>query len=102
MKLSPATLWRRNEKRRKYLGVMGEVVAFSQVFGGPPQLSKRTPYVVAMVEVENERFMTQLSGVSFEKVEKGMKVKGVLRRMFDVDDDALIVYGVKFVSWKEL
>ena len=96
MKMHPAMLWRRNSERRRYLGIFGKVIGFSVVYQGPLQLEKRTPYVVALIEVGDERVVSQLVDCDPLQVTVGSRVVGVMRKLFDVDADALIVYGVKF------
>jgi uncharacterized OB-fold protein len=101
MKLDPAVVWRNNEWRRRHLGSTGTVVTYSRVIQAPEQLMQRTPYVVALVQVDTEIVPAQLVDCDEEDLTIGMKVKGVLRKMFDVDAEALQVYGVKFAPLRE-
>jgi uncharacterized OB-fold protein len=101
MKFDPAVLWRKNDWRRRHLGSIGQVISYSIVNFGPEQLKQRTPYVVALVSIDDEVVPVQLVECVGEEIRIGMKVKGVLRRMFDVDPDALHVYGVKFAPLRE-
>jgi uncharacterized OB-fold protein len=96
MKIAAARVWRYNQKRREYLGKVGKVIAWSVVRGGPEGMERRTPYVVGIIECEGERLMGQIVDVMPEEMKKGLKVKGVLRRLYDVDLDAVVVYGVKW------
>lgn len=101
MILRPATLWRRNSVRKRYLGHRGVVICFSVVYQAPLQLEKRVPYIVALVRVGKERVMVQLVDCEQSEVYVGMEVVGVMRKLFDVDDAGLHVYGVKFCPIKE-
>jgi uncharacterized OB-fold protein len=96
MKIAAARVWRYNRKRREYLGKVGKVIAWSVVRSGPEGMERRTPYVVGIIECDGERLMGQIVEVIPEEMKKGLKVKGVLRRLYDVDLDAIVVYGVKW------
>lgn len=98
MKMQAPRLWRYNQERRRYLGKVGRIVGWSVVRVGPEGLEKRTPYVVGIVEVMGERVVAQITGVEPEKMVEGMRVIGRLRRLFEVPEDELIVYGVKMVA----
>lgn len=101
MILRPATLWRRNDTRKHYLAQRGVIVCFSVVHQAPPQLEKRVPYVVALVQVGKERFMTQIVDCEQRDLRVGMEVVGVMRKLFDVENAGLHVYGVKFSPIEE-
>jgi uncharacterized OB-fold protein len=96
MKMAAPRVWRYNEKRRQLLGKVGQVVAWTIVRAGPEGMEERTPYVVGIIEVDGQRVMGQVVDVDSVQMRVGMKVEGVLRRLFDVDSDALIMYGVKW------
>lgn len=101
MILRPATLWRRNNERKRYLARKGVIVCFSVVRQAPLQLEKRVPYVVALVEMRKERTIAQVVDCELEDLHIGMKVVGVMRKLFDVDNAGLHVYGVKFSPMME-
>jgi uncharacterized OB-fold protein len=94
MLISAPRVWRYNQQRRKYLGEVGMLVGFSVVRVGPVGLENRTPYVVGLVEVGGEKIMVQIVDIAKPRI--GMKVVGVVRRLFDVDPEAVVVYGIKF------
>lgn len=96
MRIEPARLWRNNHARREGLGEVGEVVSYSVIHQGLTHLNEHTPYVVALVRLTNKTMMSQMVDVVLSEIRIGMKVRGVLRKMFEVDADALHVYGVKF------
>lgn len=101
MKMSPATLWRRNAERKEFLGQKGEVVSFSVIYQAPPQLEKRTPYILALIRINKSQVISQIVDCDAAEVTIGMQVLGVVRKLFDVDDNALHVYGVKFIPIEE-
>lgn len=96
MQISPVRVWRYNERRRRFLGVVGTLVSYSVVRVGPQGMESKTPYIVGLVKIGKERVMIQIVGVNTEDLRTGMRLVGRLRRLFTVDPDAVVVYGVKF------
>jgi uncharacterized OB-fold protein len=96
MKINAPKVWRYNQQRRQYLDKVGKVVGWSVVRNGPEGMEKRTPYVVALIEVGTQRVIGQVVDVDLKTLAVGMKVVGVLRRLFEVDAEAVIVYGIKW------
>jgi hypothetical protein len=93
--ISPVRVWRYNQERRRLLGAFGTLEQFSVVRVGPVGLSNRTPYVIGLVKVGHELVLAQLADV--EDIQIGMRLRGQLRKLFDVNKDGVIVYGIKFV-----
>lgn len=96
MRINPVRVWRYNGLRRKFLGKVGILEEFSVVRVGPTGMENRVPYVVGLVRVGKEKVMAQIVDVDESRVVVGMKMVGRLRRLFDVDPEAVIVYGLKF------
>lgn len=101
MYLNPARLWRYNQMRRQYLGKKGRLLNWTTVRVGPEGLERRTPYVVGLVQVGKEKVMTQIAEIKTQDLHKGIWLVGRLRRLFDVPDEQLVVYGVKFTPERE-
>lgn len=94
---SPAKIWRDAKKRYQYLGKIGRLVSSTLIWQGPVGFEKNTPYWVGIIEFGNgERTTGQIVGTKNGKLEVGMKVKGILRRLMTADDKGVIEYGVKF------
>ena len=92
--------------RRESLGKMeaynlsgkGKVYSFSIVHEAPDNCSKLKPYIIAMVETEEGiKITSQIVNVDIDKVEIGMPVRSVLRRLGSDGSDGVIHYGFKFV-----
>lgn len=96
MQIAAPRVWRYNHKRREYLGKIGKLMGFSVVRVGPIGWKNRTPYVVGVVAVNGEQLTAQIVEVEIEDLKIGMRVEGVVRRLFDVDPEAVVVYGIKF------
>lgn len=98
MKQSPAKLARTTQERYRFLGKVGRVESFSSVSIGPEGLDRRIPYLVAVVDFGKERAILQLADLKTGDVKVGMKVIGVMRRLFEPGEKELIAYGVKCVA----
>lgn len=96
MNIPASRVWRYNGDRKKYLGKEGKIVSYSVVHVAPMGLSGRTPYVVAVIRVGSENIVGQIVDCDTDSVKVGMKVVGVVRRLFDVAKDGVLLYGVKF------
>ncbi len=75
----------------------GEVYSFSNVYHPPEGFGEFAPYTVALVRLEEGPMIAaQLTDVEGEKVEIGMPVEMVTRRLRDDGKRGMIVYGYKF------
>ncbi len=76
----------------------GKILTYTVVRVGPSNFSQETPYVVAIVEVnDGVRFTMQVADIDVNKVEIGQKVKIVFRRIQDEGKSGLHCYGYKAV-----
>lgn len=86
---------RQIKKIPRLIGKKGSVIWYSKVMFAPTKFKNQEPYYVALIELENgEKITAQI--VDCEKIFEGMKVKGVLRKLFSYGQEGLIQYGVKF------
>jgi len=75
----------------------GEVYSFSSVYHPPEGFDEFAPYTVALVKLEEGPMVAaQLTDVEREKVEIGMPVEMVTRRLREDGSKGMIVYGYKF------
>ncbi len=73
----------------------GEVWSYTKIAQGPEGFT--APYVVAMIKlVEGPIVTAQLTDVDPEAVAIGQPVEVVTRKLRDLGEDGLIVYGYKF------
>jgi len=94
---SAVKIWREAEKRYCCLGKVGRLVSFTKIRHAPAGFEKNAPYWVGMVKFRNgEKVTGQIKAkIKNKKLETGMKVVGVLRRLKD-EEKGVIEYGVKF------
>ena len=94
--ISPVKVWRERRQRYCYLGKVGRIKSFTQVMGGPEGFTK-IPYWVGVIDLDKGESATgQLVEFDEKELKRGLKVKGVLRRLGVADKDGVIEYGVKF------
>jgi uncharacterized OB-fold protein len=76
----------------------GEVYSFTRMADAPAGFEEQAPYTVALVKlVEGPVVTAQLTDLGDSKVEIGMPVEMVTRRIRqDGDERGMIVYGYKF------
>lgn len=75
----------------------GKVFSYSIIYEAPPENNILKPYAVAMVETEDGIKITgQIVDADLTKIEIGMKVRVVFRRISEEGPDGIIHYGFKF------
>ncbi len=75
----------------------GKVVNYTVVWNAPRGYEYYTPYVLAIVELEDgTRVMSQLTDVAPSEVKEGMNVEMVIRKTRVSGESGLIAYSYKF------
>ncbi len=75
----------------------GKVVSFTVVHNAPRGFEYYTPYVMALIELEDgTRLLSQLTDVEPDEVKEDMEVEMVLRIHRTCGESWLIAYGYKF------
>ena len=75
----------------------GQVYSHTTMHTAPDGYGEYVPYAVALVKLEEGPLVTaQLTDVAPEEVEIGMPVEMVTRKIRELDEDGVIVYGYKF------
>ena len=76
----------------------GKILTFTIIRVGPDKFSKETPYVVAIIELnDGVRLTAQVADCDVDKVEIGNKVKLIFRKIQDEGKSGLHCYGYKAV-----
>lgn len=76
----------------------GKILTFTIIRVGPDKFSKETPYVVAIIELnDGVRLTAQVTDCDVNKVEIGAKVKLIFRKIQDEGKSGLHCYGYKAV-----
>jgi uncharacterized OB-fold protein len=76
----------------------GEVFSYTTIYDAPAGYESNVPYTVALVKLaEGPMITAQLTDLGNQKVEIGMPVEMVTRKLrSDGDERGIIVYGYKF------
>lgn len=74
----------------------GKILSWTVIHVPPEGFETQTPYVVAIIELEEGTNIAAQIVDDPENVRSGKYVKPVFRRMFSDDPDGLIHYGLKF------
>ncbi|MBM4170724.1 MAG: Zn-ribbon domain-containing OB-fold protein [Ignavibacteria bacterium] len=81
-----------------HLSREGKILTFTIIKVGPDKFSKETPYVVAIIELnDGARLTTQVADCDVERVALGAKVKLVFRKIQDEGKSGLHCYGYKAI-----
>ena len=75
----------------------GEVFSYTTVYDAPEGYEGNAPYTVALIKLEEGPLVTaQLTDVDNGKVEIGVPVEMVTRKLREDGDRGMLVYGYKF------
>lgn len=96
MQLNSANYWRQNKNWNNFVGKIGEVVFSTKVKVTSPELQSYLPYCFMIVEMEGERY--EFMSEKGANLERGDKVKFVLRKISEYSKASLINYGIKVVK----
>lgn len=75
----------------------GEVVTYTIVHSGTKDYAKHTPYILAIIKLDEGPRLTSQVICDPQDIHIGMKVKSVFRRLGEESEKGMIYYGTKFV-----
>lgn len=78
----------------------GEVFSFTVVYSSAKDFEKLTPYVLAIIKLDEGPMLTSQVICPSKDVFIGMKVKTVFRKLGEESEKGMIYYGTKFVPDK--
>ncbi|MBW9222241.1 Zn-ribbon domain-containing OB-fold protein [Methanothermococcus sp. SCGC AD-155-C09] len=88
---------RRKGKLEEYkLNGKGKVYTYSVIHAPPKDFEKVSPYIIAIVELEEGPKITAQIDCDIDEVYIGMPVEAVFRRIKEDGEDGIIDYGYKF------
>lgn len=95
---NPIQSWRRQRQRYQWLGVAGKLVSWTRIDAPPLSFGSNSGYFVGIIDCGAKgTTVAQLVGTSDpKKLKPGVKLTGVLRRLYEDGQDGVITYGVKF------
>ena len=88
---------RNTKMEEKQLKGLGEIYSFTIIHTPPDGFKDVAPYAIAAVKFEEGPIVEgHLVNVKKDKIEIGMKVKTIFRKMITEGDEGLIYYHFKF------
>ncbi|MCX8198327.1 MAG: Zn-ribbon domain-containing OB-fold protein [Candidatus Micrarchaeota archaeon] len=88
---------RKGRLASKQFSGRGRIYSFTEVSAGPAGFELETPYLLAIVELEEgPRLTAQIVGATEKDAKIGDEVEMVFRRIMEDSPEGLIHYGYKF------
>lgn len=78
----------------------GEVFSFAIMRSSSKDFDKLTPYILAIIKLDEGPMMTSQVICPIEEIRIGMKVRTVFRKLGEESEKGMIYYGTKFVPEK--
>ena len=75
----------------------GEVVTYTIVHSAAKDYAKLTPYILAIIKLDEGPSLTSQVICDPSDIRIGMKVKAAFRRLGEESDKGMIYYGTKFI-----
>ncbi|SNQ60782.1 Zn-ribbon domain-containing OB-fold protein [Candidatus Methanoperedens nitratireducens] len=76
---------------------LGEVLTYTIVHSATKDYAKHTPYILAIIRLEEGPSLTSQVICDHADIHIGMKVKSVFRKLGEESEKGMIYYGTKFV-----
>jgi len=74
----------------------GEIVTYTTIYSAPEGFNKATPYVLAIVQLDEGPKLTAQIVCDPSEVKIGTRVRSVFRKLGEEGPDGMIYYGTKF------
>lgn len=75
----------------------GEVLTYTIVHSAAKDYAKHTPYILAIIKLDEGPRLTSQVICAHEDIHIGMKVKSAFRRLGEESEKGMIYYGTKFI-----
>lgn len=92
---TPAGIWRQHKTLHTYLNKVGRLLVWTKIFVAPSGFEHQTPYLVGIVQFENERLPLQIVDSEEADLKVNMKVVTIIRKIGKAKAEDVIEYGVK-------
>jgi uncharacterized OB-fold protein len=74
----------------------GKIVTYTTIYSAPEGFNKTTPYVLAIVQLDEGPKLTTQIVCDPSEVKIGTRVRSVFRKLGEEGPDGMIYYGTKF------
>ncbi len=94
--VSPVKIWRNQKKTATLIGKIGRIISWTIIRVPPADFTDQAPYPVVLVELtDGKRITAQLVDYKPENLHYGQKVRTVIRRVMQPNNEGVIPYGIK-------
>ena len=92
---SPVQTWRKHKNLKNYLSKRGKLLVWTKILVAPLGFEHQTPYLVGIVQFNEEKMPLQIVDCIEEDLKVNMKVITVIRKIGKAKTEDVIEYGVK-------
>ena len=92
---TPVTIWRQHKTLHTYLNRLGRLVVWTKIHVAPEGFEHQIPYLVGIVQFENERLPLQIVDCEENDLKINQKVITVIRKIGKAKSEDVIEYGLK-------
>lgn len=92
---SPVTIWRAHKNLHNYLNKVGQLLVWTKIFVAPGGFEHQVPYLVGIVQFNDERLPLQIVDCEEEDLKPNQKVTVVIRKIGKPKSEDVIEYGLK-------
>lgn len=92
---TPASIWRQHKTLHSYLNKVGKLLVWTKIFVAPTGFEHQTPYLVGIVQFEDQRMPLQIVDCEEKDLKVNMKVITVIRKIGKAKAEDVIEYGLK-------
>lgn len=96
MNKNPADIWRKSQNISKEIGNVGKVVTFTTIYSAPLRFEHQIPYTVGIIKFDDGSSRAlEIVDTDQKELKIGLKVKTIVRRIGQSEQEELIEYGIK-------
>lgn len=95
---TPVKLWRRQKDVSKIIGQEGVILSYTLIRVAAKGFGKEAPYPVIIVKMDNgNKLIGQLVDWEADDLNKGKRIRAVLRKLTPDHTENVIAYVIKFI-----
>lgn len=92
---TPVTIWRQHKTLHTYINKVGQLIVWTKIHVAPQGFEHQVPYLVGIVQFEDERIPLQIVDCEEKDLKANMKVITVIRKIGKAKSEDVIEYGLK-------
>ena len=92
---TPAEIWRSHKILYNHLNQVGKLLVWTKIFVAPKGFEHQTPYLVGIVQFQDQRLPLQIVDCDEKDLKVNMKLITVIRKIGKAKSEDVIEYGIK-------